>query len=144
MSDPHEEGHDAGPDAPNNVYLVTAGDYSDYHVVAAFSSMELAEAFRARLPRPHDAWIQSYPLDAGHRWGHLVTVLMARDGRVLNTYRTWGEVGQSNYRLLEFYKGQERRVLCVDAQTEDEESAVKTCNETRAQLIAANIWPADE
>lgn len=35
---------------PNEVFLVTQGEYSDYHILAAFSTRELAEKYAAHYP----------------------------------------------------------------------------------------------
>lgn len=43
------------------VYLVTDGDYSDYHIKAIFSTRELAEAYKAK--RAPDGYIEEYELD---------------------------------------------------------------------------------
>ena len=46
-----------------NVYVVTAGEYSDYHIVAVFSTREKAERFaNKRVKETHKryGWIESY------------------------------------------------------------------------------------
>jgi hypothetical protein len=48
------------------IYLVTSGEYSDYHVVAAFETRELAEE-AARLFQVRDRWsdsvnVEEYPI----------------------------------------------------------------------------------
>ena len=46
----------------SKIYLVTDGNYSDYHVLGAFSSMEKAE--QAKLLYAADNDIEEYELDA--------------------------------------------------------------------------------
>lgn len=43
------------------VYVLTEGEYSDYHIVALFSSREKAEEARALCP---DSEVEEYELDA--------------------------------------------------------------------------------
>ncbi len=132
------------------VYLVTEGSYSDYHVVAAFSTYELAAAFNAW--RDGDAEIEEYELDVdrplmreGH---HAYRVWMWRDGG--SETMCWSpdkpvptEYG-FHYSLREG-KGRDHHehelVLTVTAKSE--EHAVKIANETRTQLIANGQWPEE-
>jgi hypothetical protein len=49
------------------IYVVTAGQYSDYHICGVFSTEEQAEAFRqqhAKANPRYDARIELYHLDA--------------------------------------------------------------------------------
>lgn len=46
------------------VYLVTEGDYSDYHICGVFSTKELAEAYFANTARAKDFHIEEQTLDA--------------------------------------------------------------------------------
>ena len=45
----------------SDVYVVTEGEYEDYHIVAIFSTLEKAEAFTDRFNSEYD--IESFELD---------------------------------------------------------------------------------
>lgn len=46
-----------------NVYIVTEGTYSDYTILAAFSSSKAAERYRDRFSYRSDVYVEKYLLD---------------------------------------------------------------------------------
>ena len=63
------------------VYIVTEGSYSDYHIVAAFSTKALAKAFCAASHGKYDS-IETLELDEPSEWAWVARVRMCRDGEL--------------------------------------------------------------
>lgn len=45
------------------VYVVTSGDYSDYHVSAAFSTRDAADTYAALNNHPREQWYETYRVE---------------------------------------------------------------------------------
>ena len=130
------------------IYLVSQGDYSDYHIVGAFSTHKKAKAFvdRFTVDREYDAYfknyrIASYDIDALEPaarkdmiWVHLV---MGRDGRTWNV-TTGPDV--PNKPMRELYRNDR---LMVTVEAKDVAHAVKIANEIRTRMIARGEWPEE-
>jgi hypothetical protein len=136
-----------------NVYLVSRGYYSDYRVVAVFSTLQRAKEFMNLLPHEKE-WneVETYELDPptvalikeGYQY---YTVRMRRDGKVesvavqpLNVYSI-EECSRDS--IHDFYfvpcrGGGELLEAAVWAKSE--QHAIKIVNEKRVQLIAQNKW----
>lgn len=76
----------------NNVFVVTQGEYSSYHIVAVFSSKEKAEAFAlASTDKDSCVDIEKYELDATDEDGFLQPVFWAcvevKTGSLLHSYQ---------------------------------------------------------
>jgi hypothetical protein len=86
----------------STIYLLTAGEYSDYHIVAAYSTRELAEKAQELCP---DSGIEEYELDSKqipeHPPGHTAwhTLINVFTNEILFSYQCDGingfEVGES-------------------------------------------------
>ncbi len=126
------------------IFLVTDGEYSNYHIVGAYSSEQDADLVVERF----GGQVEEFQLDpnmAKIRSGYTIfKVDITRDGQVL-------EVVRGGYSDLEFYSppfvcqmndGTSRTEFALWAKHEAQ--AVKTANEMRAQLIANNEWPTAE
>ncbi len=117
------------------VFLVTAGDYSDYAVLAAFSSREQAEAYAAkRGASSYDGpQVEEFPLDCPEQAWHQTRVDMDRDGVVHNVETTL---------CLQLIDApgepyiDHRGLLGVHVRGEDKTRAIKIANEVRGQWIA--------
>jgi hypothetical protein len=72
------------------IYVLTEGEYSDYHIVALFSTREKAEAAQILLP---DSCVEEYELDSleipEHPPGHTAwfVSLNARDNTFIRSYQ---------------------------------------------------------
>ncbi len=124
-----------------NVYLVSTGNYSDYHIVAAFSKEEKAKKFIEIIDKRKKYESDEYDIEIleldkignltarGYRW---FKVTMLKDGtvkRVINEGFDSGEIyslwdGNLHYTVL----------------AKSEKNAVKIVNEKRIMLIALNRW----
>lgn len=137
-------------------YVVTAGQYSDYHILACFSTREKADEFSAwynTLSNYYQSSTEEFELD-------LPAVMQAREGysiyRVLilkdGTIESIENEGQKD-----LFKGTRcwfwRRAkapayldkgvsntLMVHACAKTEKHAIKIANEKRTQWIAENRW----
>ena len=67
----------------STVYIVTAGGYADYRIVAVFSTEELAKVHieKGQLER---ACIERYDLDPPSEWRSITNVCMRHDGSTFN------------------------------------------------------------
>lgn len=133
----------------STVYVVTDGDYSDYHIVGVFSTREKAEAAGEMYNALNK--VAEYEIDpptpSPPQPGYVpYQVDMARDGRVTYTRR----VGATEpvraavwIPALVCWEPQEVGII-VTAWAKHQQHAVKIANEIRTQLIALNRWPTEE
>lgn len=120
------------------VYAVTAGSYSDYHIVGMYSNREHAEKYANAYT---DCIIEEYDLDEPlpdliDRGFVSYNVRMWKNGNSDVSKSTGASVDSAKYcmynnRLL---------VVCL---AKSEEHAVKIANEIRSMLIANNKWVTD-
>ena len=142
------------------IYLVTSGCYSDYCVVGAYSTRELAEKYIATM-KGSAPWsdfneIEEHELDEAktelERGLIPYDVEMNRDGSVASckcadTTRKYGENGEPwelRGTWTVDYHATGRFLLVSFVWAESEEHAVKVTNERRAMLIATNQWTEKE
>ena len=71
------------------VYIVTAGEYSDYRILAVFSSKERAEDWIDHIGQYEDyCYIEEYEVDCPPRKWVGTYVWITRDGTVVDTWTT--------------------------------------------------------
>ena len=140
------------------IYVVNAGTYSDYRIVALFSTRDRAEEFMSTVPvGSHDDDfndIEEYDLDPNtaelikHGYS-LWSVEMLADGtaelvkRIDAGVNSIARVGHEIHRrtLIPYYRNkglQDCLSSVVLAKTEKQ--AVKIVNERRVQMIASGDW----
>lgn len=127
------------------IYILTAGSYSDYHIVGAFSTKEKAQEV-----------IESFNRSSGRRGDfndieELVIDELSEnvsDGRSLCFIRIDRDGNTSDfgfpghtYSLNEKQGLDTRGNLYVYCFARDKEHAIKIANERRVQMIANNEWP---
>jgi hypothetical protein len=124
------------------IYIVTDGDYSDYHICGVYSTKKLAK----KAQELHMASsIEEYEIDAMEDCpaGMLPwSVRMGADGRT-----HWeGKTGVERERIT-YFKTQNEwapygdgQAVCFRMFAKDETHAIKIANERRAQLIASGEW----
>jgi len=126
-----------------NVYVVTTGDYSDYHIEAIFSTKELADEYVRRGGDEYevDEWELDTPIPDA-----LIRVSMFLDGRVDSVdHVIVKEIKGSSegfYMFTESFNGDV--VLIWYVKTDSEERAIKVVNEKRIQILALGIWGDEE
>lgn len=118
------------------IYVVSTGDYSDYHILGVCSTKEKAVTLQTATGADH---LEEWPLDEladmaakGFReW----RVQMQRDGTVIECRCS----ALSERTDLRDYAGPGNNVrFYCNAKSQDH--AVKIANERRAQMIANNEW----
>lgn len=127
------------------VYLVTAGDYSDTHVVGVFSTQEKADQVASIYP-DGDACVRAVDVDAdpGFPKGkQLYMVSMNRQGDTIATERSAPNGYPIDKRcwLGQSYQTPKQVVMRTKCWAGNEHHAVKIANERRSMLIALGKWP---
>ena len=122
--------------AVSNVYLVTQGEYSDYHVMGVYSTEENAELAVKHFGGTIEEFALDPDIEQMHAGRKRYWVKMERDG----TVREYAE-GQSTEEFAFWgdYRGAVNLELSVWARSK--EHAVKITSEVRRQLLAADAWP---
>lgn len=136
------------------IYAVTAGCYSDYRVVALFSSKELAKEFMDAIPDDYYNPVEKFELnpptaDLIARGYSVWNVHMLRGGDTERVERTENGlynvrgIGHSIWRRSKApaYKGSGKQdCLISSVWAKTEKQAVKIANEHRTQMIANGQW----
>ena len=120
------------------IYVVTDGDYSDYHIVALCSTQENAEeVVVSNKSRWNDPNIEEWELDDFKKcpngllpWG----VKMNREGASSLERET---LASFSPRVVPYGDGEN---MVFDVFAKDEKHAVKIANEKRVQLVAMDNW----
>ena len=121
------------------IYLVVNGQYSDYHVICAFSTEEQAEAFAKNT----FGRVQTFPLDVPPQEWWEIEVTMAKDGSLLD-YSSPKVTEFSTHDLPRgFQQFTTPKVMTYLVNTQDLDRAVKVTNEVRTQILAMNLWPSE-
>jgi len=134
------------------IYVVTHGDYSDYHICGIFDNQENAEAYREW----HQFYeVEEYPLNPSlpvmRKGYNLYEVCMWRNGYISNIEIRHEPASIEEQTKLNHYPvsgpvangtGAEP-AWCLQGVVlaYNKEHAAKITNEKRAQLITANAWP---
>lgn len=124
------------------MFVLTAGEYSDYRVLGVFSSKEKAEevyAKRKDTGRDYCHAVEEYFLDNDpHTPNGLKSyaVIMKRDGGVTDI-----QINPEGYGIYtdDFVSWHRDRRFYMWAR--NEKQAVKIANERRTRMIADNQWP---
>jgi len=152
-----------------NIYVVTDGNYSGYHIEAIFSTKAAADEYCQTYCSEDDGCVQDWAVDDPSLYGAFPpglaawTVEMKEDGTVTYTDKD-GKPGdedldyqRDDYGKIEWhrrravqpsgpccYKGRVPMpgpwTLFMKVLAKDKEHAIKIVNEKRAQLVAANEW----
>lgn len=123
----------------SKVYLVTDGDYSDYHVLGVFSSREKADHAKRLYAACNN--VEEYELDAVPESppGLLAyVVLMEISGDVKDLWQESVAGFKSRWHPGDLYGS--APVAWFRIRARDEQHAVKIANEWRAQIIAMGLW----
>lgn len=132
------------------VYLVTSGSYSDYHIEAAFSTEELAEAYKKRWGDSYDSYVEEWDLDPVDPHQHpnlsFFQVQMWRNGDTLQCKSASPLSAEEDRIASPAWKGR-MPLLITYCWARDKKHAVKIANEKRTQAIAEgrmNVGKNDE
>ena len=137
------------------IYVVTTGEYSDFHIVAMFSTMKRAERSTTKFEKHADYTgydIQEYTLNPVPDKIYVENlnyydVTMYKDGRIRGiidesdpTYieeEVWGSIRKPIFNVWDTNGEIAMRVHCW---AKSPEHAIKIVNEKRTQLIANGMW----
>lgn len=133
----------------STIYLVSKGDYSEYHVLAVFDDKAKAERY-AELER---GYVEEYQLNPEFReppngW-FAWSVQMDRDGNgVYGVTRVYQMSASSSIDDVNFEYGWQptrgvRPAVSFYVWGKDEEHAIKVANEKRVALVATGLWTTD-
>ena len=125
------------------VYVVTSGDYSDYHVERIFTTQKLAQAFTDEHRLNED--VEEYEInDTAPKLVVDFVVRMFRDGTVECSWpnREWDDrpVTPDQPIVQPGRTAKNPLGMCFFVRTDDKNRAIKVANERRAQLIASGKW----
>ncbi len=120
------------------IYVVTAGSYSDYHICAVFSTIELANAYAKVFS---EADVEAWKLDVYENELREnckpYFVRMTKEG---NTEQIRIEDSDYGFGDENTYGFDVNKNLYNHCFAKDEEHAIKITNELRTFLIAENKW----
>jgi len=151
------------------VYVVTRGDYSDYHIEEIFSTREKAQTYIDLINNKHNFYgrvnddIEEYELDrdltlpkSPHKFETFYSVEIDRNGNIVACRETGYDVfhpeeSQEHYRLWlkKEYNEQTGRfdIFYVlngyDVNANSEEHAIKKMGEKRQYLLRTDKWPSE-
>lgn len=120
---------------PKKVYVITRGEYSDYHICAVAATKEIAEKLQKIYSEDFwdDAIIEEYDLNETRDDVRVFYDVTFEDDRVSACFNEYGEKES-----IRFYKGNksqsDRLIVCVRAR--DEDHAVKIAQDRRAEYLA--------
>jgi len=118
------------------VYVVTEGSYSSYHIVAVFTDKEIAEKLAGQLEDGNT--VETYETDEYSEYVRqglmLYDITMLKDGTTKHVYET---SYMDNPTGLNVWNNEE---LYAVVWARDKQHAIKIVNEKRAQLIATGEW----
>ena len=134
------------------VWLVTEGEYSEYGIVAAFSTKAKARVLLKRVEHFHPGYarIEEYELDAtlpSYRWER--SAWISREGKVevgeaIVCEETMVEESPYSWGLPFFLPQGKEEWLCLTIVAKDGERETARCakiaNEKRAIILANNLW----
>jgi hypothetical protein len=122
----------------DKIYIITAGDYSDYHIVTVFSTKELAEAYIERWGKGYDARIEEWNVDGVNPYQH-PHLDFFRVGMWSNGDLMWSHPLSPPAEPLEdqiYPTANGRKYIYVYCWARDEQHAIKIANERRTRAIA--------
>jgi hypothetical protein len=134
------------------VYVLSQsdGEYSDWHIVGIFSTMEKANECKGMFGYEND--IEEHELDPNaieevmekcRRGGKPFFVVMDKDGVVYDLEQR--KIGYDEVRHYFTFRYPSKTVILVNYMlARSKEEAVKITNDLRARLIAENLWGVDK
>lgn len=130
------------------IYVVTAGDYSDYQICGVFSSEDIAKKYIDSFKRGENSWsynemeIEEWNLDPLKKEiakGYFpYFVRMAKNGDTSDVHIEDSDYGFDRGNSTGFDRDGNLYHHCF---AKDSIHAIKITNELRARTIAENKWP---
>ena len=123
------------------VYIVTAGEYSDYHIIECFTDKNLANQFKDQYST-HEGYkydkaeVEEFNLDRPADQWDVIYVRMTKEGVVRETYSSFdGDIGIVTWDV--------EGSLLYGVATSEPNQAIRVANAARIQLIASGEWKGD-
>lgn len=130
------------------IYLVTQGSYSDYRIVGAYSTRELADKVVTEINRCYhydQAVVEELELDKPTvKQGYArLTLRMDRDGNTLDTWNSGPLEGEDRTLFTDYRPHYSGGVTCLTVSrfTDSLETLAKIANELRTRYLAEKGWP---
>lgn len=120
------------------IYIITDGDYSDYHICSVFLDEKKAKEIQKRF----GGNIEIYNADEINeylKYGEFYSVSMDREGDTFKCYKltTWEKIYWPLHEpMINIYTNS--MVIVVHAN--DEKHAIKIANDIRRQTVADGKW----
>ena len=122
------------------IYLVTEGEYSDYHICGAFSSQKLADAYVKWMARSYDNYrVEIFPINEVTRSDYSIVVEVSEGGNILSTRQTTKSDSSPFIFFMNDYSTRET-VLEIEVITDDVERAKKVAIERWTIVKALVEW----
>lgn len=125
------------------VYVVTDGEYSDYHIVAIFTDKKAANEYNKEMLLNENSVLtmETDVVEKSPVGLYPYEVYMEYDGAVKILRRMSIDNFKPGETLLNFKNGEKiENYLSARVYAKNEEHAVKIVNEKRTQMIARNEW----
>ncbi|MBI1973022.1 hypothetical protein HYS50_03380 [Candidatus Woesearchaeota archaeon] len=124
------------------IYLVSSGSYSDYGILAAFSTEEKAKKLLTILEKTsNECGIEEYDLDPEVGNFTQYFVFMKKDGSLLNEiYHTRVYFPEAPRVWFTVNSDYPEGFMNYVAIAKSEQQAIKAANEHRTQAIAMETW----
>ena len=125
----------------NTAYVVTSGEYSDYHIVCVCSDAEsariVADRINATPGRYESAYIEEYPVnDIADKYsqGHTVWgIRMSKKGVAI-------DIEEKSPEYMHYGLWDVNSNLYMSVWAKDSTHAVKIVNERRTEILATDRW----
>lgn len=114
------------------VYVVTAGEYSDYHIEAVFSDKKKATEL---ISKSSHLEIEEYEIDKAISDFIYIQVDMKKNGDISRTMKQIGIFYSDGFSMFNM----DDELIWI-VKTDDEKRAIKVTNEKRTQILAADCW----
>lgn len=127
----------------DTVYVVTEGNYSDYHICAIYTTEKTAQSLANKIGGRVEAYeLNTEGIPPEHdRW----FVRMARNGDVIETdKRSWTYYNRAVESSIITSGRLYWEHLYCECWARNKRHAVKIANEQRTQLIATGQWPEED
>jgi hypothetical protein len=133
----------------NTIYVITQGEYSDYHIVCVFDDENMAQAYVDKF-KFEEYYLEKYELnsEAGRLENPLIPykIFIDKDGVVDGDRGVHEGVMLDDDDMIDFFTDSSWYIdkrptrLIIRCYAKDIDHAVKIANERRIQYIALNIW----
>jgi len=120
----------------DKVWIVTSGEYSDYHINAVFSTEYKATKYCEKWGGNIEIRNLDEPIP-DVLWG----IRMGIDGEVISSWKE--PCRDATTEGFEFF-ALNNIAIVWNLKTEDKQRAIKVTNEKRIQILALGIWGDDE